>query len=176
MNILNADDGGDMSIQKLKKYIAYCRRYNFEFMRRLNMKFVLVNADLVYRKVRRKNYEINMLLCVMGRVFMNEKLERKQQFQLLFGRKIFVYQIFLSRFGFLIRQLEALVRISESLAKMRLAPFANETDVDEALRLFHVSTLSSAGSGNLAGKIFAFFRMIKLIVFDLIRYRRFYNT
>jgi len=35
---------------------------------------------------------------------------------------------------------------------MRLAPFANETDVDEALRLFHVSTLSSAGSGNLAGK------------------------
>ncbi|CAF5084922.1 unnamed protein product, partial [Rotaria socialis] len=32
-----------------------------------------------------------------------------------------------------------------------LAPFANETDVDEALRLFHVSTLSSAGSGNLAG-------------------------
>ena len=49
------------------------------------------------------------------------------------------------------RQLEALVRISESLAKMRLAPFANETDVDEALRLFHVSTLSSAGSGKLAG-------------------------
>ena len=45
-----------------------------------------------------------------------------------------------------------MVRISESLAKMRLAPFANEADVDEALRLFHVSTLSSAGSGNLAGK------------------------
>lgn len=49
------------------------------------------------------------------------------------------------------RQLEALVRISESLAKMRLAPFATEADVDEALRLFHVSTLASAGSGNLAG-------------------------
>ena len=45
-----------------------------------------------------------------------------------------------------------MVRIAESLAKMRLAPFANEADVDEALRLFHVSTLSSAGSGNLAGK------------------------
>ncbi len=57
---------------------------------------------------------------------------------------------------FFIRQLEALVRISESLAKMRLAPFANETDVDEALRLFHVSTLSSAGSGNLAGKCLIF--------------------
>ncbi len=80
---------------------------------------------------------------------MNEKLARKQQFQLLFGKKLLILTSLVS---FFIRQLEALVRISESLAKMRLAPFANETDVDEALRLFHVSTLSSAGSGNLAGK------------------------
>lgn len=37
-----------------------------------------------------------------------------------------------------VRQLEAIVRISESLAKMRLAAFATENDVDEALRLFQV--------------------------------------
>ena len=84
---------------------------------------------------------------------MNVKLERKQQFQLLFGmnmrERFNSIQLFVF---FLSSQLEALVRIAESLAKMRLAPFANETDVDEALRLFHVSTLSSAGSGNLAGK------------------------
>lgn len=52
------------------------------------------------------------------------------------------------------RQLEAIVRISESLAKMRLAPFATEADVDEALRLFQVSTLDAAMSGSLAGKLF----------------------
>ncbi|XP_071961885.1 DNA replication licensing factor mcm5-A-like [Antedon mediterranea] len=50
-----------------------------------------------------------------------------------------------------VRQLEAIVRISESLAKMRLKPFANETDIDEALRLFQVSTLDAARTGNLAG-------------------------
>ncbi|XP_028398778.1 DNA replication licensing factor mcm5-like [Dendronephthya gigantea] len=50
-----------------------------------------------------------------------------------------------------VRQLEAIVRISESLAKMRLAPFATEADVDEALRLFQVSTLDAAMSGSLAG-------------------------
>jgi len=50
-----------------------------------------------------------------------------------------------------VRQLEAIIRISESLAKMRLAPFATEADVDEALRLFQVSTLDAAMSGNLAG-------------------------
>lgn len=49
------------------------------------------------------------------------------------------------------RQLEAIVRISESQAKMRLSPFAIESDVDEALRLFQVSTLDAAMSGSLTG-------------------------
>lgn len=57
------------------------------------------------------------------------------------------YHIFIT----LNRQLEAIIRISESIAKMRLAAFANETDVEEALRLFHVSTLEAAMSGNLEG-------------------------
>ncbi|KAI4469244.1 dna replication licensing factor mcm family member [Holotrichia oblita] len=50
-----------------------------------------------------------------------------------------------------VRQLEAVIRISESLAKMQLLPFATESHVDEALRLFQVSTLDAAMSGNLAG-------------------------
>lgn len=49
------------------------------------------------------------------------------------------------------RQLEAIVRIAESLAKMSLAPFALESHIDEALRLFQVSTLDAALSGCLAG-------------------------
>ncbi|XP_044727664.1 DNA replication licensing factor Mcm5 [Chrysoperla carnea] len=50
-----------------------------------------------------------------------------------------------------VRQLEAVIRISESLAKMRLQPFATETHVNEALRLFQVSTLDAAMTGSLAG-------------------------
>lgn len=50
------------------------------------------------------------------------------------------------------RQLEAIIRISEALAKMSLSPFALDTHVDEALRLFQVSTLEAAHSGRLAGK------------------------
>ena len=37
-----------------------------------------------------------------------------------------------------VRQLEAVVRISESLAKMELRPFATDAHVDEAIRLFQV--------------------------------------
>ena len=44
-----------------------------------------------------------------------------------------------------------MIRLSESLAKMQLLPFATEVHVDEALRLFQVSTLDAAMSGSLAG-------------------------
>eukprot|EP00126_Sphaerothecum_destruens_P007647 Sdes_comp19929_c0_seq1m12376 len=50
-----------------------------------------------------------------------------------------------------VRQLEAIIRISESLAKMTMAPFATEEHVDEAIRLFRVSTYDAAMSGSLAG-------------------------
>lgn len=50
-----------------------------------------------------------------------------------------------------VRQLEATIRISESLAKMQLLPFATEKHVAEALRLFQVSTLEAAQTGDLAG-------------------------
>uniref|UniRef100_A0A671R019 DNA replication licensing factor MCM5 n=1 Tax=Sinocyclocheilus anshuiensis TaxID=1608454 RepID=A0A671R019_9TELE len=50
-----------------------------------------------------------------------------------------------------VRQLEAVVRIAESLAKMKLQPIAGEEEVDESLRLFQVSTLDAALSGSLSG-------------------------
>ncbi|VEU44747.1 unnamed protein product [Pseudo-nitzschia multistriata] len=52
-----------------------------------------------------------------------------------------------------VRQLEALVRISESLAKIRLDSEVRIEDVNEALRLFRVSTMAanSADQANGAG-------------------------
>lgn len=50
-----------------------------------------------------------------------------------------------------VRQLEAIVRIAESLAKMELKPFVTKEHVRESLRLFTVSTLAAAKTGDLAG-------------------------
>uniref|UniRef100_A0AAQ4NT42 DNA replication licensing factor MCM5 n=1 Tax=Gasterosteus aculeatus aculeatus TaxID=481459 RepID=A0AAQ4NT42_GASAC len=55
-----------------------------------------------------------------------------------------------------VRQLEAVVRIAESLAKMKLQAVAGEEEVDEALRLFQVSTLDAALSGSLSGVLEGF--------------------
>ena len=46
-----------------------------------------------------------------------------------------------------VRQLEALVRISESLARMELATVVGEAHVRAAVRLFHASTLDAVRSG-----------------------------
>eukprot|EP00968_Pinguiococcus_pyrenoidosus_P016300 scaffold1554_cov261-Pinguiococcus_pyrenoidosus.AAC.8 len=49
-----------------------------------------------------------------------------------------------------VRQLEALVRLSEGLAKMRLSAEVTSNDVEEALRLFRVSTMAAATQGGNA--------------------------
>ncbi|KAI9314724.1 MCM2/3/5 family-domain-containing protein [Dichotomocladium elegans] len=50
-----------------------------------------------------------------------------------------------------IRQLEAIIRISESLAKMTLSPVATEQHVEEAIRLFKFSTMDAVQSGGADG-------------------------
>lgn len=54
------------------------------------------------------------------------------------------------------------MRIAESLAKMKLQAVAGEEEVDEALRLFQVSTLDAALSGNLSGTVLSLFCNEKL--------------
>lgn len=46
-----------------------------------------------------------------------------------------------------VRQLEAIIRITESLAKLTLSPVANEEHVEEAIRLFTASTMNAVDQG-----------------------------
>lgn len=50
-----------------------------------------------------------------------------------------------------LRQLEALVRLSESLAKMQLRNDVSEEHVKEAVRLFKASTMDAVRSGLVEG-------------------------
>ncbi|KAJ6070824.1 hypothetical protein N7467_012143 [Penicillium canescens] len=50
-----------------------------------------------------------------------------------------------------VRQLEAIIRISESLAKLSLSPIATEAHVDEAIRLFLASTMDAVTQGEGQG-------------------------
>ncbi|KAL6402344.1 DNA replication licensing factor mcm5 [Ilyonectria robusta] len=50
-----------------------------------------------------------------------------------------------------VRQLEAIVRITESLAKLTLSTIATEVHVDEAIRLFLCSTMDAVNQGSNQG-------------------------
>ncbi|EIN13640.1 MCM-domain-containing protein [Punctularia strigosozonata HHB-11173 SS5] len=50
-----------------------------------------------------------------------------------------------------VRQLEAIIRISESLAKMTLTPVVQNHHVDEAIRLFKFSTMDAVSAGSVDG-------------------------
>ena len=49
-----------------------------------------------------------------------------------------------------VRQLEAVVRISESLAKMALQPFVTDANVEEALRIFQVNLIVPIKSSKIS--------------------------
>lgn len=49
------------------------------------------------------------------------------------------------------RQLEAIIRISESLAKITLSPTVKNHHVDEAIRLFKFSTMDAVTAGSADG-------------------------
>lgn len=50
-----------------------------------------------------------------------------------------------------VRQLEAIIRMSESVAKMTLSPTVKEEHVDEAMRLFKYSTMDAVQAGSVEG-------------------------
>jgi len=50
-----------------------------------------------------------------------------------------------------VRQLEAIIRISEAIAKVTLSPQATEEHVEEAIRLFRFSTMNAVEGANIEG-------------------------
>ncbi|CAG8633057.1 9907_t:CDS:10 [Paraglomus brasilianum] len=110
-------EGGEIDIEKMKKYIAYCRtkcapRLSAAAAEKLSSHFVSIRSE-----VRRVEQDMR---------------ER-------------------SSIPITIRQLEAIVRISEALAKLTLSPIATEEHVDEAIRLFKRSTMDALQTGEVEG-------------------------
>ncbi len=53
-----------------------------------------------------------------------------------------------------VRQLEAIIRISEAIAKMSLSNMVNESHVQEAHRLFQISSLAAVNNGIYMSLVF----------------------
>lgn len=118
-------DANQLSMSTLRGYIAYCRK-NFG-----------------PRLTKEAAAKLNARFVSMRQEVMGRKTDEK-------GGAIKT-KAETSGIPITIRQLEAIIRIAESLAKMEMLPYATEEHVDEALRLFSISTMSTALSGSLVG-------------------------
>ena len=102
---------GEISINELKKYIAYAR-----------MKCT--------PKISPEAGQMLQNFYVADRKNVNENKSKSK-----------------SSIPVTVRQLEAIIRLSEAIAKISLSPVVTETHVQESHRLFQISTLSAASSG-----------------------------
>lgn len=122
----NGQEGSELSLDFLKKYIAYCKS---KVGPRLSE---VAGTQITQKYVEMRNGP------ALGPS--NSQQETAQQ---KLDKKTYI--------PITVRQEEALIRISEALAKMELKPFANVEHIEEALRLFKESTLKAAMSGQLSG-------------------------
>jgi len=104
---------GELTIPSMKKYIQYCRSKCQPTLSE-EAGQVLSSSYVKIRDDVRKNHQAS-----------NGKADSQSVIPIT------------------VRQLEALVRISESLAKLRLDSQVRIEDVNEALRLFRVSTMAA---------------------------------
>jgi len=117
---VNGEDGdtvGEISLEKMKRYIAYCKskcapRLSPDAQEMLSSHFVALRKQV--QQVERDNDERSSIPIT-------------------------------------IRQLEAIIRISESIAKLTLSPVVQNHHVDEAIRLFKFSTMDAVSAGSADG-------------------------
>uniref|UniRef100_A0A914LTW6 DNA replication licensing factor MCM5 n=2 Tax=Meloidogyne TaxID=189290 RepID=A0A914LTW6_MELIC len=123
--LIDSNDGNkELSLDFLKRYIAYARAVCGPRISETASELLLNQ----YVKLR------------------NPQIDQNSQQQNWKGRKHGQSTIPVT-----VRQLEAIIRLSESLAKMELLPFTEKRHVEEAIRLFKVSTIAAAQSGSLSG-------------------------
>ena len=118
---------GDLSVNAMKKYIQYCKA-------RCSPRLTEEAGDVLASSYVKIRDDVRKQAIASAGAGGNDSTQ--------------------STIPITVRQLEALVRISESLAKMRLDSDVRAEDVAEALRLFKVSTMTAnAVDQNMAGGV-----------------------
>ncbi|KAF9786866.1 MCM-domain-containing protein [Thelephora terrestris] len=113
----SGDAEGEINLDKMKRYIAYCKsrcapRLSPEAQETLSSHFVALRKQV--QQVEQDNDERSSIPIT-------------------------------------VRQLEAIIRISEALAKLTLSPVVQNHHVDEAIRLFKFSTMDAVSAGSADG-------------------------
>jgi DNA replication licensing factor MCM5 len=147
MTNANNDSNVDIPPHLLKKFICYCRE---RCAPRLNEEAqALLSGQYVHIRNQVRENLLNKAAHNSGNNRNNNNHNNRHSGSTNPGYKSSNSHDSQQVVPITIRQLEAIIRLSESLAKMRLSPEATIQDVEEALRLFRVSTFAASQSNPL---------------------------
>jgi DNA replication licensing factor MCM5 len=126
----------EVPLEKMKRYISYCRRYVF------------------YRTFFKAEIKLTGQPSRCAPRLSPEAAEKLSSHFVSIRKQVHRAEMDAntrSSIPITVRQLEAIVRITESLAKLSLSPIATEAHVDEAIRLFLASTMDAVTQGEGQG-------------------------
>jgi DNA replication licensing factor MCM5 len=129
----------EIPVEKMMRYISYCKRYIHRHTTTLFAGFSLTDLVSSRRCAPRLSPEAAERLSSHF-VSIRKQVHRAE-----------IEANARSSIPITVRQLEAIVRITESLAKLTLSPVATETHVNEAIRLFLASTMDAVTQGEGQG-------------------------
>lgn len=133
----------EIPVEKMRRYISYCRRYVLSSVSGQAVVTLLgaycANISKYSRCAPRLSEEAGQKLSSHF-VSIRKQVHRAE-----------MEANARSSIPITVRQLEAIIRITESLAKLTLSPIATEAHVDEAIRLFLASTMDAVTQGEGQG-------------------------
>jgi DNA replication licensing factor MCM5 len=123
----------EIPVEKMKRYISYCKTYvcKLRFLLNYVHSSLTGNRRCAPRLSPEAAEKLSSHFVSIRKQVHRAELEANAR----------------SSIPITVRQLEAIVRITESLAKLALSPIATETHVDEAIRLFLASTMNAVTQG-----------------------------
>ena len=127
------DDAAEIDLVTLKKYIRYCRQKCAPVLSKQGAEVLSNHYVSMRQEYQKKNFQNSSL---GGKSVTGRRKDRSANVIPL-----------------TVRQLEAVIRIAESLAKMELEKQVSVNHVSEAIRLFKVSTLSAASYSAIPGDL-----------------------
>jgi DNA replication licensing factor MCM5 len=154
-NVNNDEDGnavGEIDLDKMKAYIAYCRRF-VTTRHRLTCFAYWLNSKCAPRLSPEAQEMLSSHFVSLRKQVqqVEQDNDERSSIPITIRFVVFLSELTSLSLRLLHSQLEAIIRISESLAKMTLAPVVQNHHVEEAIRLFKFSTMDAVSAGSADG-------------------------
>jgi DNA replication licensing factor MCM5 len=147
----NGEAVGEIDIDKMKRYISYCKRFEKSPIPERQADYVVFSKCAPRLSPDAQEMLSSHFVSLRKQVQQVERDNDERSSIPITVRLVFITRFTAVEINTCYSQLEAIIRISESLAKMTLSPTVQNHHVEEAIRLFKFSTMDAVSAGSVDG-------------------------